>query len=585
MTEAGDSVTQQDIRHAVGRASLLQGYVNQSQPTSADIVAGGLLKKPREAILQGADRHVAELRQARQRNRFGQVLFDEVAGLLDLVRHWLALVLQQIDRIIVRQLRQQHRQQIVRQAPAHGRGQQRLAGVAIELANVIQGGPYRRHALMLGVDLNVEQQRLTQTPVEQHLQLTLEGLAIDAQNQVAAVLVDTNKTAFRRRRNGQPTLAQNRALLAQADHAAAFQGDPNQVVATDIAGVDFHRCTVVQIEQRRAAEKHAIQLRLQGAALLHFHLVGLQVMTDPILDLAKPAGTQKAMMTERRVLIEHAEAPPENDTVTRRHVDNLVEMESNFHATQTLSARPEQPLRLMHRVKANKGLKLDAAGNVHAPSMKQAFKFLTVHRKTFFCHYLGFSFYAMTLFCMLSWTPAFYMRKFGLAPSDTGYMLGIVVLLANTSGVFCGGWLIDWLAKKGYSDAPIRAGVIGAIGMAVPAIAFTKVSELWMSVALLAPAMFFASFPMPASTAAMQILPPNQMRAQISALFLLISNLIGLGLGTTLVALLTDRLFKNPAMVGSSISLLNAFAVALTLLLLIKGCRHFRESLKHEGLA
>lgn len=234
---------------------------------------------------------------------------------------------------------------------------------------------------------------------------------------------------------------------------------------------------------------------------------------------------------------------------------------------------------------ARKGLKLDAEGKVHAPSMKQAFKFLAVHRKTFFCHYLGFSFYAMTLFCMLSWTPAFYMRKFGLAPSDTGYMLGIVVLLANTSGVFCGGWLIDWLAKKGYSDAPIRAGVIGAIGMAVPAIAFTQVSELWMSVALLAPAMFFASFPMPASTAAMQILPPNQMRAQISALFLLISNLIGLGLGTTLVALLTDRLFQNPAMVGSSISLLNAFAVALTQLLLIKGCRHFRESLKHEGLA
>lgn len=234
---------------------------------------------------------------------------------------------------------------------------------------------------------------------------------------------------------------------------------------------------------------------------------------------------------------------------------------------------------------ARKGLKLDAEGKVHAPSMKQAFKFLAEHRKTFFCHYLGFSFYAMTLFCMLSWTPAFYMRKFGLAPSDTGYMLGIVVLLANTSGVFCGGWLIDWLAKKGYSDAPIRAGVIGAIGMAVPAIAFTQVSELWMSVALLAPAMFFASFPMPASTAAMQILPPNQMRAQISALFLLISNLIGLGLGTTLVALLTDRLFHNPAMVGSSISLLNAFAVALTLLLLIKGCRHFRESLKHEGLA
>ena len=42
----------------------------------------------------------------------------------------------------------------------------------------------------------------------------------------------------------------------------------------------------------------------------------------------------------------------------------------------------------------------------------------------------------------------------------------------------------------------------------------------------------------------MQILPPNQLRAQVSALFLLISNLIGLGLGTTAVAaLLTDRWF------------------------------------------
>ncbi|MNY47911.1 hypothetical protein D3C86_1832110 [compost metagenome] len=96
--------------------------------------------------------------------------------------------------------------------------------------------------------------------------------------------------------------------------------------------------------------------------------------------------------------------------------------------------------------------------------------------------------------------------------------------------------------------------------------------------------MFFASFPMPASTAAMQILPPNQMRAQISALFLLISNLIGLGLGTTLVALLTDKVFQAPVMVGASISVLNFCAVVLVLALLSKGCGYYRESLKREAL-
>jgi hypothetical protein len=174
------------------------------------------------------------------------------------------------------------------------------------------------------------------------------------------------------------------------------------------------------------------------------------------------------------------------------------------------------------------------------------------------------------------------MRKFGMSPVEAGYMLGMVVLVANTAGVFCGGWLMDGLARRGYRDAPLRAGVIGAAGMALPAVVFTQVDTLWLSVGLLLPAMFFASFPMPTSTAAMQILPPNQIRAQVSALFLLISNLIGLGLGTTAVALLTDRLFKSPGAVGQSMSVLIGAAAVLCIALLAAGCRHYRTSLALE---
>ncbi|WP_447920722.1 spinster family MFS transporter [Achromobacter aegrifaciens] len=228
------------------------------------------------------------------------------------------------------------------------------------------------------------------------------------------------------------------------------------------------------------------------------------------------------------------------------------------------------------------GLRRNAAGQVQKPTIKDTFRFLGRHRSTFFCHYLGFSFYAMVLFALLGWTPAFYMRKFGMSPVETGYMLGVVVLVANTAGVFCGGWLMDWLARRGYSDAPLRAGVIGAAGMALPAVIFTQVDSLWLSVGLLLPAMFFASFPMPTSTAAMQILPPNQIRAQVSALFLLISNLIGLGLGTTAVAVLTDRLFKSPAAVGQSMSVLVGAATVLCIALLAAGCKHYRRSLNLE---
>ena len=230
-----------------------------------------------------------------------------------------------------------------------------------------------------------------------------------------------------------------------------------------------------------------------------------------------------------------------------------------------------------------RGLAQDSTGQAKRVSMLDSLRFIREHGKTFACHYLGFSFYAMTLYCLMSWTPAFYMRRFGLSPVEAGYTLGAILLIANTIGVFCGGWLNDWLMKKGRSDGPMLAGTIGAIGMLVPAVMFTQVSTLTLSLGLLVVAMFFASFPMPTSTAAMQTLSPNQMRAQISAVFLLISNLIALGIGTTLVALLTDQVFGSPKMVGMSMSAVNLIATLLAIGLLWLGCKQFRLSLAREA--
>lgn len=229
-----------------------------------------------------------------------------------------------------------------------------------------------------------------------------------------------------------------------------------------------------------------------------------------------------------------------------------------------------------------KGQRLDAQGHVEKTSMKKAFKFIKKHRTTFGCHYFGFTFYAMALYCLISWTPAFYMRKYGLTPTEAGYMLGTVMLVANTLGVFCAGWLNDWFIQKGRKDAPMITGVMGIVGLIIPMIVFTQVSELWLSVALLVPAMFFASFPMPISTTAMQMLAPNQIRAQISAVFLLISNLVAVGIGTTLVALMTDKIFGNPLMVGMSLSIVGACSCVMAFILLKKGCKAFSVSMQQE---
>lgn len=229
-----------------------------------------------------------------------------------------------------------------------------------------------------------------------------------------------------------------------------------------------------------------------------------------------------------------------------------------------------------------KGQRLNAQGQVEKPNIKDTFKFIKKHSRTFTCHYLGFTFYAMALYGLISWTPAFYMRKYGLTPTEAGYMLGSILLFANILGVFCAGWLNDWLIKKGRKDAPMFTGVIGILGLIFPIIAFTQVTELWLSVTLLVPVMFFASFPMPISTAAMQMLAPNQLRAQISAIFILISNLVAVGIGTTLVALITDKIFGNPLMVGTSLSIIGALSCVFAFILLKKGCKAFSASMQEE---
>ncbi|MFD7619827.1 spinster family MFS transporter [Streptomyces sp. NPDC059802] len=229
-----------------------------------------------------------------------------------------------------------------------------------------------------------------------------------------------------------------------------------------------------------------------------------------------------------------------------------------------------------------RGLARDAAGAVRKVAMRDVFAFLRGHGKTFSFHYAGFSCYAMVLLGLMAWAPAFYIRTFGLSPTQAGYALGGVVLVANGSGVLFGGWLVDRLTSRGHTDGAMRAGVIGAIGMVVPVVAFPHARPLWLSLALLAIAMFFASFPMPASTAAMQVLSPNQMRAQVSALFLLISNLMAVGLGTTLVALVTDELLGSDQRIGASLSLVYGIASVLSIVLLWRGCAHFRRSLARQ---
>jgi len=211
-------------------------------------------------------------------------------------------------------------------------------------------------------------------------------------------------------------------------------------------------------------------------------------------------------------------------------------------------------------------------------SFGEVLRYIGGHRATFAAHYLGFGFLALALFALMNWAPAYFLRKFGMPVQEVGLYLGLVVLIGNSAGVLASGWLTDYFTRRGYRDAPMRAGMVGGIGLAIPALLFSQFDGFGGSLALLAVAMFFASFPLATSAAGLQFMAPNQMRAQVTALFFLSMNLLGITGGATLVALSTDYIFHDDTMVGYSMSLVSVMGAVLGVALLGWGLKYFAET-------
>ncbi|MCY1460180.1 hypothetical protein D9M71_777160 [compost metagenome] len=111
-------------------------------------------------------------------------------------RHGLAPVFVQGLGVVVRQLGEQHREQVLGQAAAQGRRQPFDHGTLVQTANIIEGFAHCRDARVVGRHLDVEHQRLLERPVEQFEQLALQCIAFNTQDQVAAILVDTDQAAL-----------------------------------------------------------------------------------------------------------------------------------------------------------------------------------------------------------------------------------------------------------------------------------------------------------------------------------------------------------------------------------------------------
>ncbi len=175
----------------------------------------------------------------------------------------------------------------------------------------------------------------------------------------------------------------------------------------------------------------------------------------------------------------------------------------------------------------------------------EVLRYFRANGRTILCHNFGFSLLSFSAYGSSAWIPAFFIREYGWTQRQAGIWYGTIIAVSGTLGIAAGGYLADWLAKRGYTDSKMRSGFIASWIWAPFGMFYPLVPTAELAIVFLIPSVFMASMPFGVAPAAIQEMMPVRMRGQASALYLFVVNIVGLAIGPTAVALATDYIFRD----------------------------------------
>ena len=211
----------------------------------------------------------------------------------------------------------------------------------------------------------------------------------------------------------------------------------------------------------------------------------------------------------------------------------------------------------------------------------EVFTFMFVeHRQLYISLFVGCSVLAIVGAGYMSWFTEMLIRNFSLTRSHAGSLVGSVMIVAGLLGVLSGPLFVGFFQKRDYADSNMRVLMLLAIALIPTAIAAPQMSNHVLALALMGVTVFFQAAYMGVAAAAVQMVTPNQMRGQATAVYLFATNMLGLALGSSLVAALTDFVFADEGALMHSLSLISAVLLPMAAWIFWKGLHSFAVAVK-----
>jgi MFS family permease len=190
---------------------------------------------------------------------------------------------------------------------------------------------------------------------------------------------------------------------------------------------------------------------------------------------------------------------------------------------------------------------------------------------------------ALMYFGVGYWVPSYFTRTVdagGLTAADLLFYWGLIGAVAGSLGVLGGGFLADYLCAR-HADGMWRTLGFGVVLVGFGFTSFSLGGSHGLALVLLVPGLFGNGVLQAAGITAVLKVTPRHMRGQMAALYFLLVNLVGAGLGPAFIAWLGGTVFTGESGLGVAMAV-TAFVASLASLLLLArtapACRNLQQA-------
>jgi MFS family permease len=166
---------------------------------------------------------------------------------------------------------------------------------------------------------------------------------------------------------------------------------------------------------------------------------------------------------------------------------------------------------------------------------------------------------------VMGFTPSYLVRQFGLSPAETGLQFGLLAAALGIGGPVIAGPLSDWLT--------VRMGARGRVSLTIFSLGVSPLISFWLYAAPDVTS-FYIRFTvysiiltlwLPPVYSLLYDLVLPRMRGMTSSIYIIVSTLLGLGMGPYFVGIVSD---KNGGDLAGAITSLNVVGPVIVVILL-----------------